>query len=571
MSTAEEVARRILQGFTAYQARFNSITERAGSRFAERAWREGQDDARERLDCYSDVVSGLVERLDAILGPTARDRFYWGRVKGTYSGLTSGRPDEELARTFYNSVSRRVYGTVGVEPAVEYTGSVRERPRALAGEPALHRTWPVQGTTEQTVEAVLGALPFARWMKDISGDAGLVTAALHRELRLDEPGRGLEDIQVLPMPFYRNKGAYLVGRVRTGSGVWPFLVAMVHPEGGIRVDAALFSSAEASIVFSFTRSYFHVAADRPRALVAFLLTIIPQKPVDELYTSLGYHKHGKTLLYRNIERHLELTSARFATAEGAKGLVMSVFALPSLHTVFKVIRDRFGAPKTSTRNEVLEKYRLVFTHDRVGRLADAHEFEHLEFDRARFEPDVIDELRREAAGAVRVDGDRVIVRHLYTERQVTPLNVYLRNASPPAARAAILDYGQAIRDLAAANIFTGDMLLKNFGVTRHGRVIFYDYDELCFVTDCNFRELPEPRDEVEEMAGEPWYSVGEHDVFPTEFKAFLLLPGELGEAFREVHGDLLTLGFWQRMQDQAREGAVLDVYPYPPSRRFARG
>ncbi|MGH7658282.1 MAG: isocitrate dehydrogenase kinase/phosphatase AceK regulatory subunit, partial [Gemmatimonadales bacterium] len=300
------------------------------------------------------------------------------------------------------------------------------------------------------------------------------------------------------------------------------------------------------------------------------LTIMPQKPVDELYTALGYHKHGKTLLYRNIVRHLDLTAARFATAEGAKGLVMSVFALPSLHTVFKVIRDRFGAPKTSTRDEVREKYRLVFTHDRVGRLADAHEFEHLEFDRARFEPDVIDELRREAAGAVRVDGDRVVVRHLYTERQVTPLNIYLKDAAPGAARAAILDYGQAIKDLAAANIFTGDMLLKNFGVTRHGRVIFYDYDELCFITDCNFRDLPEPRDAVEEMAGEPWYSVGEHDVFPMEFKAFLLLPGELGEAFREAHGDLLTLEFWRRMQAQARAGAVLDVYPYPPSRRFNR-
>lgn len=570
MSTAEEVARGILQGFTAYQARFNSITERAGSRFAERAWREGQDDARERLDCYSDVVSVLVKRLDAILGPTARDRFYWGKVKGTYSGLTSGRPGEELARTFYNSVSRRVYGTTGVEPMVEYTGSVRERPRALAGEPALHRTWPVQGTTEKTVEAVLSALPFAEAMRNLSGDARRVAMALHRELRLDEPGRALEDLQVLPMPFYRNKGAYLVGRARTGSGVWPFLLAMVHPEGGIRVDAALFSSAESSIVFSFTRSYFHVASDRPRALVAFLLTIMPQKPVDELYTALGYHKHGKTLLYRNIVRHLELTEARFARAEGARGLVMSVFALPSLRTVFKVIRDRFGAPKTSTRDEVRQKYQMVFTHDRVGRLADAHEFVHLEFDRSRFELDVMDELRREARDAVRVEGERVVIRHLYTERQVTPLNVYLKTASPAAARAAILDYGQAIKDLAAANIFTGDMLLKNFGVTRHGRVIFYDYDELCFITDCNFRELPAPRDAIDEMAAEPWYSVGEHDVFPTEFKAFFMLPGELGDAFQEVHGDLLTLDFWRGMQDRARAGEVLDVYPYPAYRRFSR-
>ncbi len=571
MATPAETARRVLQSHAAYRARFSSITHRAEDRFLSRDWQAGQADARERLLCYGEEVERVVADLRETLGAAARNAFYWRGVKSEYGQFVAGRGDEELTRTFYNSVSRRVLGTVGVEPAAEYVGSTRERRRPLADEPELHVTLPAEGSLEEVVTSLLGRFSFASGLENPGRDAVLVASALRRELRTEEEGRELRDLQVLPMPFYRNKGAYVIGRARTGSGLWPFVLALVHPPEGVRVDAALFASDEVSIVFSFTRSYFHVEADRPRAIVAFLRSIMPQKPVDELYTALGHHKHGKTLLFRNIVRHLEQSNAGFEPAPGARGLVMAVFALPSLHTVFKVIRDRFGAPKTASRDEVRTKYGLVFTHDRVGRLADAHEFAELEFERERFAPEVLEELLEEAAESVRVDGGRMVIRHLYTERLVTPLNLYLKVAGPDQARAAILDYGQAIKDLAAANIFTGDMLLKNFGVTRHGRVIFYDYDELCFITDCNFRRLPEARDPVEEMAAEPWYSVGEHDVFPEEFRAYFLLPGELGDVFQEAHGDLMTLEFWRRMQDQARAGAVLDVYPYPPSRRFQPG
>ena len=317
------------------------------------------------------------------------------------------------------------------------------------------------------------------------------------------------------------------------------------------VDAVLLTEDEASIVFSFTRSYFFVEADRSREMVAFLRSLMPRKPVGELYDAIGHPRHGKTELYRALLDHMQRSDDRFETAPGQKGMVMLVFALPAYDLVFKLIRDEFPPPKATTRRQVMRKYDLVFRHDRAGRLVDAREFEHLEFDRARFAPAVLEELAREATKSAEVRGDKVILHHLYTERRLRPLDLYLREADEANARVAIVDYGESIRDLARSNIFPGDMLLKNFGVTRHGRVVFYDYDELAVLTDCRFREVPKARYDEEEMAGEPWFFVGENDVFPEEFLPFLGLGDSAREAFLSQHRDLLTVAFWAGMQDAA--------------------
>jgi isocitrate dehydrogenase kinase/phosphatase len=303
-------------------------------------------------------------------------------------------------------------------------------------------------------------------------------------------------------------------------------------------------------------------------LVDFLGSIMPLKRIDELYTAIGYNRHGKTELYGSLMRHLdEHPEARFAFAEGDEGTVMSVFTLPSFNIVFKLIKDRFAFPKTTTRRAVQERYNFVFVRDRVGRLADAQEFESLEFPLACFSAPLLEHLIETCRDTIRVAGNRVILLHTYTERRVTPLNIYLRSAPPAAARQAVLDYGQAIKDLAGANIFTGDMLLKNFGVTRHGRVICYDYDELALLTDCCFRTIPPATTEEEERAAEPWFFVGEHDVFPEEFRAFLVPPGDLRGPFLAAHGDLLTVAYWRDTQTRVRTGEVLDIFPYQPHRR----
>jgi isocitrate dehydrogenase kinase/phosphatase len=297
---------------------------------------------------------------------------------------------------------------------------------------------------------------------------------------------------------------------------------------------------------------------------------MPLKPVAELYIAIGYNKHGKTERYRALYRHLSNSNDKFEIARGAKGMVMTVFTLPSYDVVFKIIKDRFAYPKTSTRDQVMDRYRLVFKHDRVGRMVDAQEFEYLTFQRERFSQELLEELQAVAAQTVTVTDDEVIIKHLYTERRLYPLDLYIKEMGSEKAKAAVIDYGNAIIDLAAANIFPGDLFIKNFGVTRHGRVVFYDYDELTLLTECNFRKMPESRSYDDEVADQPWFAVAENDIFPEEFRRFLWFPGPLREVMEEQHGRLFTPEFWQELQQRTRAGELLDFYPYSQKKRFHR-
>jgi isocitrate dehydrogenase kinase/phosphatase len=345
---------------------------------------------------------------------------------------------------------------------------------------------------------------------------------------------------------------------------------VLNGDRGLVVDAVLTTSDEVSVVFSFTRSYFLLDVDNPGEVVDFLKTVMPRKPLGELYTSLGHFKHGKTVFYRELRRHLAASPERFLTAPGERGLVMIVFTLDGFDAVFKVIRDQPGYPKHTNRREVMERYRLVFRSDRVGRLVDAAEFEHVTFERSRFAPDLLEELERGAPGVVSVRGDEVEIHQLYIERRLTPLNLWVAGQPDDRVRDAVIDYGQAIRELAAADIFPGDLMIKNFGVTRHGRVVFYDYDELCATTECLFRRLPPARDLDDEMAPEPWFAVGPDDVFPEEFPRFLGLPERWRQVLLDTHPDLFTAEFWQSMQAQHRQGVLQDVFPYRAGRRLQR-
>jgi isocitrate dehydrogenase kinase/phosphatase len=564
---AVDAARGILAVFDSHQAQFRLVTRRAEARFLTRDWQGGQHDAAERLTLYRQFASWCVQDLRRSLQEAIAEIPLWVALRQAYAREAAHRLDAELAYTFFNSVARQALRAVGPEAGVYFDDRDFQNLPPLSAAQVL-RCYPGGRSLEAILRDVLGDLPFGAAFRARDEDAALVARRLAEELARRPRGAALEAIEVVPTPFYRNKGAYLVGRVVTAAGTTPLLLPIVHDESGIRVDAVLTTSDDVSVVFSFTRSYFHVELDCPRAMVEFLRSLMPRKPTDEVYTSLGYHKHGKTELVLALLRHMNAHDARFEVAEGDKGLVMAVFALPSLNVVFKIIKDHFGPPKQTTRQHVMEKYHLVFVRDRVGRLADAQEFEGLTFARDRFAPELLAELLADCGGSVRVEDDHVVIRHLYTERRVTPLNLYLRQVEESRAVDAVLDYGQAIRDLAAANIFTGDMLLKNFGVTRHGRVIFYDYDELCLLTECNFRHIPEARYDDEEYSAEPWFSVGEHDIFPEEFRAFLTLPGRPGQAFQAAHSELLTVEYWRRMQALAERGEVVDIFPYRPGRRL---
>jgi isocitrate dehydrogenase kinase/phosphatase len=377
---------------------------------------------------------------------------------------------------------------------------------------------------------------------------------------------------VLEHHFYRNKGAYIVGRIVSGGEVMPFVLPLLQNEKGeVYVDTVLFGADKVSVIFSFTRSYFMVDASIPSQYVLFLQQLMPAKPISEIYSAMGYNKHGKTYYYRCAFRHMNNTSDQFIIAPGIKGMVMSVFTLPSYDFVFKIIKDRFTPPKDMTRDQVKEKYRLVKRSDRAGRMADTQEFVNLAFARNRFSDELIEELYKVAPSVVEEQGTALVIKHVYVERRMTPLNLYLPKATDKQVFDVMDEYGNAIKELAAANIFPGDMLLKNFGVTRHGRVVFYDYDEIVPLVDCNFRKIPEPRNEEEEMSSTPWYSVGRNDIFPEEFRLFFSGNQRARKVFDTIHSELYEASFWQGLQEKIKSGYVENFFPYRRKLRFDRG
>ena len=562
---AARCAETAQQAFFDYQTRFNAITRRARERFLARDWSGSFEDAAERLHFYNDVLDSLASRIRKLMGVRLPERSIWTGIKAVYSSLIACSPAWEIAETFFNSLTRRVFATDGVDQAIEFVDTDFDAPPSSAPI-TVAKTYRGQSLPELLCSALTDAFN-ETCLDDLGKTAKLAAARIEaaRAAKNSQP-----ELEIVSSVFYRGRGAYLVGRVLCeGQLPLPIALCLRHEnERGIILDALLHGDVDLAILFSFTRSYFRVVIECPYRLVRYLQQLMPRKRLIDLYNAIGFHRHGKTEFYRDFIAHLRKSSDRFVAAEGARGMVMSVFTLPSYDVVFKLIRDQFDLPKDSTREDVRRRYRLVFEHDRAGRLVEAHEFEHLRIPGDRFDPRVLAELLRDAASIVKMDGGDVVIAHAYVERRLRPLNLFLRENEAEAIAAAGRDYGQSVKDLAASNIFPGDLLTKNFGVTRHGRVVFYDYDELCFLTDCDFRELPEARTPEDEIAAEPWFSVREHDIFPEEFLQFLSFPGPALAALLQHHGEIFGADFWRAIQRQIRAGEVPEVFPYRKERRL---
>ena len=563
---AARCAETALEAFFDYQTRFNAITRRARERFVERDWAGSFDDAAERLHFYNDVLDALTGRIRELMGVRLAERSIWTAIKAVYSSLIARLPAWEIAETFFNSLTRRVFATAGVDQAIEFVDTDFDAPPP--GAPiTIARTYRGQSLPELLCSALTDAFDESCW-DNLRVTAKLATARVETA----RPAKNSQhELEILPTIFYRGRGAYLVGRIlRKGEMPLPIALCLRHENArGITLDALLHGDVDLALLFSFTRSYFRVAVECPYRLVRYLQQLMPRKRLIDLYNAIGFHRHGKTEFYRDFIAHLRTSSDRFIVAEGARGMVMSVFTLPSYDVVFKLIKDRFDLPKDSTQEEVRRRYRLVFEHDRAGRLVEAHEFEHLRIPGDRFDSELLAELLRDAASIVKKDGGDVIIARAYVERRLRPLNVFFRENEPETVAAAGRDYGQSIKDLAASNIFPGDLLTKNFGVTRHGRVVFYDYDELCFLTDCHFRNLPEARTPEDEIAAEPWFSVRENDIFPEEFLQFLSFPKPAMAALLQHHGEIFEADFWRTIQGRIKAGEIPEVFPYGTERRLA--
>lgn len=584
---AYDIAKAMRDGFNRHYQLFRAESARAKHRFETADWHGQQRAQRERIEFYDLRVNEAVARLEKEFKAGEQPMDVWHQVKLHFIGLLVDHHQPELAETFFNSVTTKILHRtyfqndfIFVRPAIS-TEYIEPR-----DAPTYRAYYPERETLADTVERMLEDYALQGGYANRRRDADRVAAAIlgrFHQIKL----RANFQMQVLSRLFYRNKGAYVVGKIINGFVELPFSLPILHDsEGKFYIDAVLFGEEDLQMLFSFARAYFMVDMEVPSAYVQFLRSLMPKKPRAEIYNALGLAKQGKTLFYRDFLYHLNYSTDKFRIAPGIKGMVMLVFDLPSFPYVFKVIKDFYPPQKDTTREQIKSKYMLVKQHDRVGRMADTLEYSDVGFPLDRFEPELIEEIRRFAPSQLEI-GDRdgngemeVVVKHVYIERRMIPLNIYLQEAfdqmeQPEHAKRAskqlehaVVEYGNAIKDMVAANIFPGDMLFKNFGVTRGGKVVFYDYDEIEYLTDCNFRKVPTPRNEEDEMSGEVWYSVGPKDVFPETFEPFLLGNASVREAFMSHHADLLDAAFWQSHKQRIQAGQMLDVFPYDEAQRF---
>ena len=587
---AYDIAKAMMDGFNRHYRLFRAESARAKHRFETADWHGQQRAQRERIEFYDLRVSEAVARLEKEFKAGDQPMDVWHQVKLHYIGLLVDHHQPELAESFFNSVTTKILHRayfqndfIFVRPAIS-TEYIEPR-----GAPTYRPYYPKPETLADTIEQMLDDFAllgnFADKRRDARRVAHVVLNRFH-QVKL----RANFQLQVLSGLFFRNKGAYVVGKIMNGFTELPFSLPILHDSHGrFYIDAALFGEDDLQMLFSFARAYFMVDMEVPSAWVQFLRSLMPRKPRAEIYNALGLAKQGKTLFYRDFLSHLNYSSDRFRIAPGIKGMVMLVFDLPSFPFVFKLIKDFFPLQKETTREQVKGKYLLVKQHDRVGRMADTLEYSEVGFPLDRFEPDLIEEIEKYAPSQITI-GDRdgngemeVVLKHVYIERRMIPLNIYLQETFDQIAHAqseaqtrnaqqqlehAVVEYGNAIKDMVAANIFPGDMLWKNFGVTRGGKVVFYDYDEIEYLTDCNFRKVPAPRNEEDEMSGEVWYSVGPKDVFPETFAPFLLGNDRVRQAFMAHHADLLDAAFWQSHKERIKAGHMFDVFPYDEAQRF---
>ena len=567
------IAQALIEGFDRHYRLFRETSGAAKRRFEQADWHGQQRAQRERIEFYDLRVNEAVARLRAEFAIESLGMDTWQQAKLHYIGLLVDHHQPELAETFFNSVTAKLLHRsyfqndfIFVRPAVSTEYIENDEP---ASRPTYRAYYPTRETLADTWKRIVTNFQLEREFEDLDRDAENVVQAMLSELGGFRPRANFQ-IQVLASLFYRNKGAYLVGKIINGFTETPVALPIVHgPDGRLVVDAALFGEDELLMIFSYARAYFMVDMEIPSAYVQFLRGLMPRKPRHELYNALGLQKHGKNLFYRDFLAHLRHSSDKFRIAPGIKGMVMLVFDLPSFPYVFKVIKDFYPPQKDTTRELIKSKYLLVKQHDRVGRMADTLEYSNVAFPRQRFEEELVAELKHFCPSLLEEDGDMLVIRHCYIERRMIPLNIHLQEAAPEQMAHAVVEYGNAIKDLVAANIFPGDMLWKNFGVTRHGKVVFYDYDEIEYLTDCNFRRVPAPRNEEDEMSGEVWYAVHKGDVFPETFAPFLLGNTQVREIFMAHHADLLDAAFWQGCKERILAGHVHDVFPYEPGKRFS--
>ena len=562
----KKVAYQVLTHFDKSYRWFTRITRGAQQRFEQGDWKATQLASKQRITIYEQSLSDAVAEIYHLTEVHQKDDTFWQNLKKVFASQLEGHPQFELAETFYNSVIGRLFKHRKIDNSMMFVLPSR---CFLPGQDRHKVIYSFDTTTtvREMYDAIFKIYRYNIAFEDFEADLANLESALRARLSTEQLA-SVQAVEILRPTFFRGKSAYLIGRICMPDETMPFVISMQRSdEHKLFVDALLTDRKDLSVIFGFARSYFMADTQNPAEVAAFLQELLPNKKHFELYMALGHYKHGKTVFYRNFLQHMDESDDKFEAAPGIRGLVMMVFHLPSYGVVFKIIKDEFAESKKITREHVKDCYRLVKMSDRVGRMADTHEYVNFRFPLSRIEPALIEELKETCASSLEFTEDEMIIKHLYIERKMTPLNLYLQQETDEEKiKSALHELGLCIKQIAMANIFPGDMLHKNFGITRHGRVIFYDYDEICLMHERNFRELP--------VSDDPYaldtLSVGPADVFPQQFEHFIVGKRKLKDILKSLHGDLMTAEYWRGVQKKCASNDVQHFTPYNKEMCFKR-
>ena len=562
-------ARWILAEFDAYYVESRSIPNLAKSAFEQRDPAMSLDLSLRRLSVYSVSAHALARRLRAALPEVAEDETFWTRLEARYLALIEGRYESDLAFAYIHSARRMVYE--GMWKPVEYM-FLHHREPASERSAAVRIDFPIAPGADLAVlvDRVLAVPRFERRWRDRAGDVRRVTERL--QSIFSGGARRPVEIQMTDAGFFRNRGAYIVGRiVFDDSSASPLILALLNHDAGIYVQAVLAGEADAHNLFSSTLANFHVTNSHYHELAAFLHTVMPTRRLGLHYSTIGFNHVGKVAVMHELREELATHREVFITAVGFRGSVAIGFAAPSSDYNLKVIRDvptdQYKWGEFPGIGAVLDKYRRVHEIDRTGSMLDNIIYYNLELDPAWFEADLLAELLRDDGESVSLRDDAVILKHLIVQRRVLPLPVFLQDATPEEAREVIVNLGHCIKNNAAANVFNKDLDARNYGVSRFQKVYLFDYDALEPLTRVKVRSNAGRFDGEDDVPD--WFYEDGVIFLPEEIESgFRIHDRGMRRLFRDVHGDLLTTGYWERLQHDLDRGQVPSIRLYPEQRKL---
>lgn len=569
--TVQLAAEWILQEFDANFFESRQIPKFAKEAFEQRDPQRSLALSKKRLFMYINGILAFCPQLKQAYSELAENEQLWSKVEMHYMSLIHERYEADLAFAYIHSVRRKIYQEEWKPVAYDFS---EWRPRRADVRPQVYRTFAGGArVSADTVVEILKIPNFAKPYRNITEDAALVAERINNVFSLDghSPDR-IRSIEIINAGFYRNRGAYIVGRILfSDTSVSPIIISLINDDHGIDINAVLTSEADAHNLFSSTLANFHVSNEYYHELATFLYSIMPGRPLGLHYSTIGYNHLGKFAILNELKNELGTRKEVFQAAVGFPGTVTIAFAAPSSSYNLKVIRDKPTAQYKwgifQGIEAVLDKYRGVHEINRAGSMLDNVIYYNLRLEKKLFAPFLLDKLLREANQSVSMADDYVIFKHLIAQLKIKPLPVFLETASAEDAKTAIINLGHSIKNNMAADIYNKDLDARNYGVSKFLRVFLYDYDAIERLTDVKIRSNQDRIDGDEDPPD--WFFEDGIVLLPEEIEFGLGISDRtLLDVFRQVHGDLLTTEYWARIQNDLREGQVPRLCLYPEERKL---